>query len=72
MHEIQFGDKDQYGDCTLQQGDVVSFNIATDRRDGLQRACNIQLLEDTFANGESRETVSVAPWLLAGRLSASL
>lgn len=58
MHEIQYGDKDQYGDCTLQQGDVVSFNIATDRRDGLQRACNIQLLEDTFANGEIRETVS--------------
>lgn len=60
MHEIQFGDKDQLGDCTLQQGDVVSFNIATDRRDGLQRACNIQLLEDTFANGEQRESGVIA------------
>jgi hypothetical protein len=59
MHEIQFGDKDQAGDCTLLQGDVVSFTIATDRRDGLQRACNIQLLEDTFANGELRESVSI-------------
>ncbi|KAK7108802.1 cold shock domain-containing protein E1-like [Littorina saxatilis] len=60
MHEIPFGDKDQYGECTLQQGDVVSFNIATDRRDGLQRACGIQLMEDTFNNGEQRETGMIA------------
>ncbi|XP_076445198.1 cold shock domain-containing protein E1-like [Babylonia areolata] len=60
VHEIQFGDKDQYGDCTLQQGDQVSFNIATDRRDGLQRACQIQLLEETFANGEQRESGVIA------------
>ena len=59
MHEIQYGDKDQAGECTLQQGDIVSFNIATDRRDGLQRACNIILLEDTFNNGEQRENVSI-------------
>ena len=57
--EIPFGDKDQRGDYTLQVDDFVEFNIATDRRDGLQRATNITLVEDTFkVNGEIRERVS--------------
>jgi hypothetical protein len=46
--EIPFGDKDQFGDYTLLQGDIVECNIATDRRDKLQRATNIRLLEETF------------------------
>ncbi|XP_071115411.1 cold shock domain-containing protein E1-like isoform X1 [Haliotis cracherodii] len=55
--DIPFGDKDQKGDYTLQQGDTVEFNIATDRRDKLQRATNIQLTEETFDTvGEVRET----------------
>lgn len=59
--EIPFGDKDQQGDYTLQPGDIVDFNIATDRRDKLQRATNIVLVEDTFkVNGESREKGVVA------------
>ena len=58
--EIPFGDKDQLGDYSLQSGDIIEFNIATDRRDELQRATNIILIEDTFkVNGEKRETVSV-------------
>ena len=58
--EIPFGDKDQRGECTLQQGDSVEFQIATDRRDKLQRATNIALLEETFSySGEIRETVRV-------------
>ena len=57
--EIPFGDKDQKGDYTLQVDDFVEFNIATDRRDGLQRATTITLVEDTFkVNGETRERVS--------------
>ena len=56
--EIPFGDKDQKGDHTINPGDLVEFNIATDRRDNLQRATNIVLVEDTFkVNGESREKV---------------
>lgn len=59
--EIPFGDKDQQGDYTLQPGDIVDFNIATDRRDKLQRATNIVLVEDTFkVNGENREKGIVA------------
>ena len=57
--EIPFGEKDQRGECTLLQGDSVEFQIATDRRDKLQRATNIALLETTFSySGEIRETVS--------------
>lgn len=59
--EIPFGEKDQRGECTLIQGDSVEFQIATDRRDKLQRATNIALLEDTFAySGEIRETGVIA------------
>ena len=54
--EIPYGDKDQKGDYTLQLGDLVDFNIATDRRDKLQRATNIQLVAETFlVSGELRE-----------------
>lgn len=59
--EIPFGEKDQRGECTLQQGDTVEFQIATDRRDKLQRATNIALLEETFDySGEIRETGVIA------------
>ncbi|CAG5119485.1 unnamed protein product, partial [Candidula unifasciata] len=59
--EIPFGEKDQRGECTLLQGDTVEFQIATDRRDKLQRATNIALLEETFEyTGETRESGVVA------------
>lgn len=59
--EIPYGDKDQKGEHTLQPGDIVEFNIATDRRDKLQRATNIVLVLDTFkVNGEKRENGVVA------------
>ncbi|XP_074640508.1 cold shock domain-containing protein E1-like [Tubulanus polymorphus] len=59
--EIPYGDKDQRGDYTLQCGDLVEFNVATDRRDKLQRATNIDLAEETFAlTGEIRENGMVA------------
>lgn len=59
--EIPFGEKDQRGECTLLQGDSVEFQIATDRRDKLQRATNIGLLEETFEyTGEIRESGVIA------------
>jgi len=59
--EIPYGDKDQKGDYTLQPGDLVEFNIATDRRDKLQRATNITIVEDTFKiNNEKRESGLIA------------
>ncbi|XP_023214155.1 cold shock domain-containing protein E1-like, partial [Centruroides sculpturatus] len=56
--EISFGEKDTKGDFTLQVGDWVQFNIATDRRDKLQHATNIDLLDESFlVSGEMREQV---------------
>lgn len=54
--EVPYGDKDQKGDFTLRHGDWVQFLLATDRRDQLQRATCISLLDDTFQlSGEKRE-----------------
>ncbi|MPC44831.1 Cold shock domain-containing protein E1 [Portunus trituberculatus] len=56
MVEVKFGERDQKGDFTLRHGDWVQFNIATDRRDHLQKATNISLLDDSFnVSGEKRE-----------------
>lgn len=59
--EVPFGDKDQKGDFTLRHGDWVQFLLATDRRDQLQRATSISLLDETFeVSGEKREQGCVA------------
>ncbi|KAK9712515.1 SUZ-C motif [Popillia japonica] len=59
--EISFGEKDQRGDFTLRHGDWVQFKIATDRRDQLNRATQIMLLEESFmVSGERREQGVVA------------
>nr|XP_022919835.1 cold shock domain-containing protein E1 [Onthophagus taurus] len=59
--EISFGEKDQKGDFTLRHGDWVQFKIATDRRDQLNRATQIMLLEESFkVSGERREQGVVA------------
>jgi len=54
--EVKFGERDQQGEFTLRHGDWVEFNIATDRRDRMQKATNIRLLDDSFrVSGERRE-----------------
>ncbi|XP_018100842.1 cold shock domain containing E1 L homeolog isoform X7 [Xenopus laevis] len=54
--ELPFGEKDTKSKVTLLEGDRVSFNISTDRRDKLERATNIEFLPDTFQyTNESRE-----------------
>lgn len=59
--EIPYGDKDQKGEYSLQTNDLVEFNIATDRRDKLQRATNIAIVDDTFkVNSEKRDTGIIA------------
>lgn len=59
--EVPFGDKDQKGDFTLRHGDWVQFLLATDRRDQLQRATSIALLDETFkVSGEKREQGTIA------------
>lgn len=57
--EMPYGERDPKCDYSLQVGDQVQFSIATDRRDGLQRATNIELLDQSFAN-ETRQVGVVA------------
>lgn len=59
--EYPFGERDPKGDYTFQVGDWVQFNLATDRRDSLQRATNIELMNDTFElSGENRKQGIIA------------
>nr|CAI5834801.1 unnamed protein product [Callosobruchus analis] len=59
--EVAFGEKDQAGDFTLRHGDWVRFQVATDRRDGLDRATHIMLIDESFkVSGEKREEGVVA------------
>ncbi|XP_064602212.1 cold shock domain-containing protein E1-like [Liolophura sinensis] len=64
--EIPYGDKDQIGDFTLLTGDVVEFNIATDRRDKLQRATHIELLDETFVTSSEKRDTGVVSSLKEG------
>ena len=51
-----FGDRDPKAEYTLQVGDWVQFNVATDRRDNLQRATNIELMFNSLTfSKEKRE-----------------
>lgn len=54
-HEILFGDRDTEDDIMLQKGDIVEFNVSTDRRDKLQRAVNIKLISVCVPNGHTRD-----------------
>lgn len=54
-HEVLFGDRDMEDDIILQKGDVIEFNVSTDRRDKLQRAVNIKLISVCLKNGQVRE-----------------
>ncbi|KAF0294761.1 Cold shock domain-containing protein E1 [Amphibalanus amphitrite] len=56
VQEVPFGERDLKGSFTLRHGDWVQFNVATDRRDKLQRATGVSLLDQSFlVSGEKRE-----------------
>ncbi len=40
---LQYTERDQDGSYTMLSGDIVQFNIATDKRDGSRRATSVQL-----------------------------
>lgn len=54
-HEVLFGDRDTEDDIILQKGDVVEFNVSTDRRDKLERAVSIKLISVCLKNGQTRD-----------------
>ncbi|XP_074600141.1 cold shock domain-containing Unr isoform X2 [Brevipalpus obovatus] len=56
-----FSDKDVKGDYSLNVGDLVHFNLVTDRRDKLQHATNVMLADETFEKStEQREQGYIA------------
>lgn len=59
-HEVLFGDRDTEDDISLQKGDVVEFNVSTDRRDKLQRAVAIKLMMVAVKNGQRRESGAIS------------
>ncbi|RWS26993.1 cold shock domain-containing protein E1-like protein [Leptotrombidium deliense] len=59
--EIPFGERDVKGEYTLQVGDLVKFNIVTDRRDKLKHSTNITLCDESFIlSGERRDQGYIA------------
>ena len=59
--EIPFGERDVRGEYSFKCDDLVTFQVVTDRRDGLQHASGVDLLEDTFTvTQEHREQGYVA------------
>ncbi|XP_076015433.1 cold shock domain-containing protein E1 isoform X2 [Genypterus blacodes] len=59
--ELPFGEKDTKSKVTLLEGDHIQFNISTDRRDKLERATNIDIIQDTFNfTKETREMGVIA------------
>lgn len=59
-HEVLFGDRDTEDDMILHKGDVVEFNVSTDRRDKLQRAVNIKLISVALKEGQKRDYGAVS------------
>jgi hypothetical protein len=58
MSELSFGERDRCGLYTLLENDIVQFIIAKDKRDGMLRATQIALLDQSFLKSkEQRQTV---------------
>jgi hypothetical protein len=58
MSELPFGERDRCGLYTLLENDIVQFVIAKDKRDGMIRATQISLLDQSFLKSqEQREIV---------------
>jgi hypothetical protein len=58
MSELPFGERDRCGLYTLLDNDIVQFIIAKDKRDGMIRATQISLLDQSFLKSkEHREIV---------------
>lgn len=57
--EIAYSERDISGEFTLFVGDVVNFQIAKDRRDGLIHATNVTLCEESFVVSKEKRDKGV-------------
>ena len=54
MSELSFGERDRCGLYTLLENDIVQFAIAKDKRDGMTRATQISLLDQSFLKSKEQ------------------
>lgn len=57
--QIPFGEKDKKYQYSLHPGDIVAFKIAVDRRDQLQRACQVELCLNSFPSRKETRHMGV-------------
>ncbi|CAF1160122.1 unnamed protein product [Adineta ricciae] len=57
MSELPFGERDRCGLYTLLENDIVQFVIARDKRDGMTRATQISLLDQSFLKTKEHREV---------------
>jgi len=57
MSELSFGERDRCGLYTLLDNDIVQFVIAKDKRDGMMRATQIALLDQSFLKSKEQRQI---------------
>jgi hypothetical protein len=57
MSELPFGERDRCGLYTLLENDIVQFLIAKDKRDGMLRATQISLLDQSFLKSKEQRQI---------------
>jgi len=57
MSELSFGERDRCGLYTLLENDIVQFVIAKDKRDGMMRATQIALLDQSFLKSKEQRQI---------------
>ena len=57
MAELPFGERDRCGLYTLLDNDIVQFVIAKDKRDGMMRATQITLLDQSFLKSKEQRHI---------------
>jgi hypothetical protein len=57
MVELPFGERDRCGLYTLLENDIVQFIIAKDKRDGMIRATQISLLDQSFLKSKEQRQI---------------
>lgn len=59
MLELPFGERDRCGLYTLLENDIVQFNLAKDKRDGMIRATSISLLDQSFLQSKEQRHIGI-------------
>jgi len=70
MSELPFSERDRCGLYTLLENDIVQFVIAKDKRDGMTRATQITLLDQSFLKYYHLVNVIVVVYILFSKMTS--